>query len=218
MTNNEASFDVNLLRAIIQESLKTSPPSPWHITRYYMYSRLANLLSQENQPGKSCLAISRSGSLAKLLGLRDCRITDADYPTHNILDLKFPTGSFDFCVSEQVLEHVAGSPQAAFRETARIVKPGGYVAHTTCFINEIHEAPHDYWRYTPMALELLANDAGLKIIECGGWGNKLAWKYIDLGFRHAPIPADPNHPINKMAMLNDKTVPIVTWIVAQRPF
>jgi 2-polyprenyl-3-methyl-5-hydroxy-6-metoxy-1,4-benzoquinol methylase len=44
-------------------------------------------------------------------------------------------------VSDQVLEHVVGDPQTAIDETLRVLRPGGIVIHTTCFMNPIHGAP-----------------------------------------------------------------------------
>jgi len=71
--------------------------------------------------------------------------------------------------------------------------------------------PKDYWRFTPDALCLMAEDCRAVVLECGGWGNKDVWRYMELGFRMAPVPGDFNHPICHMAMKNEETLPIVTW-------
>lgn len=65
------------------------------------------------------------------------------------MNLSFNDEQFDFCISDQVLENIEGNPFKAFSETARVVKKGGRVCHITCFINGIHGAPNDFWRYTP---------------------------------------------------------------------
>jgi ubiquinone/menaquinone biosynthesis C-methylase UbiE len=46
----------------------------------------------------------------------------------SIDDLPFPDGSFDVATSEAVLEHVGDLPNC-FRETARVLRPGGYALH-----------------------------------------------------------------------------------------
>jgi SAM-dependent methyltransferase len=210
-------FSEAFLKAIIAEAPKTSPPGSWNITRHYMYSRLGGMLAAYDGDGKSCLSISHSAFLVRLLGLRSAHLTEADYPEHTLLNLDFPDTTFDFCVSDQVLEHIEGNPFAAFRESLRVIKPGGFIVHTTCFMNEIHNMPKDYWRFTPDALRLIAEDCRAVVLECGGWGNKDVWRYMELGFRAAPVPGDPNHPICRVAMKNEETLPIVSWVVAQKP-
>ena len=133
-----------------------------------MYNALKNKFLEKDSANKNVLAISRSSSFGRLLGLRAAIYTEADYPEYNMLSLKFPDNSFDFCVSDQVLEHVEGNPYAAFHETARVIRPGGWICHTTCFINPIHAVPKDFWRFTPDALRLLAESSGCTEIEVGG--------------------------------------------------
>jgi ubiquinone/menaquinone biosynthesis C-methylase UbiE len=130
--------------------------------------------------------------------------------------LTFPDQLFDFCISDQVLEHIDADPFEAIRESVRVLKKGGYVVHTTCFINPIHGVPNDYWRFTPNALELILKKLQCEVIEAGGWGNRETWTYIDLGFRACGIPDNPKNPIHKLAMHNEPDVPIVTWIAARK--
>lgn len=209
-------FSEAFLKSIIAESFKTSTPGRWNITRHYMYSRLQRMLQPHDRVGKNCLAISHSSFLASLLGLEQAHIIQADYPAHNMLCFDFPTDGFDFCVSDQVLEHIEGNPYTAFEESVRVTKKGGFIAHTTCFMNEIHNTPKDFWRFTPDALSMMAEHCGAAVIDSGGWGNKDVWTFMELGFRTMPVPTDPSHPICQMAMKKDDTIPIVTWVIAQK--
>jgi Methyltransferase domain len=210
-------FSEAFLKAIIAESLKTCQPGQWNVTRQYMYWKLQGMLQGYDKPDKSCLCISHSTFLARVLGLKTAHLTRADFPEHDMLNLRYPSEAFDFCVSDQVLEHIEGNPFAAFAESVRVIKSGGFVAHTTCFMNEIHETPKDYWRFTPDALRLMAAHAGAAVIESGGWGNRDVWTFMAMGFRTVPVPSDPSHPVCRMAMQNDETIPIVTWVIAQKP-
>ena len=210
------AFEAPFLKEIFLEALKSEPEGPFTITRHYMYSRLMDLLSPFDGKDKECLVISHSIYFAKVLGLRDAKVVEANYPEHNILSLRYPDNSFDFCISDQVFEHIEGDPFTAFKETLRIVKPGGFIAHSTCFINQFHGYPSDYWRFTPEGLKLLCRDTDAKIVECGGWGNKNVWPYLNLGLRTAKVPLNDKHPINKLAMENDPEVPIHTWIIVQK--
>jgi SAM-dependent methyltransferase len=75
-------------------------------------------------------------------------------------------------VITEVLEHVADT-RTAFRELARIVRPGGHVLITIPFVYPLHEEPHDFVRLTPHALRALAAENALEIIELTTHGNEL---------------------------------------------
>ncbi|MEM1227819.1 MAG: class I SAM-dependent methyltransferase [Planctomycetota bacterium] len=68
--------------------------------------------------------------------------------------------SFDTVLCSQVLEHVP-RPWDAMAELARVLRPGGRVLLTVPHLSVIHEAPHDYFRYTRYGLAALARGAGL---------------------------------------------------------
>lgn len=184
-----------------------------HITRYFMYKRFNESLRVERDSSAKVLSISHSEKLCTVLGFDSSSIIDASYPEFNILDLPFEDNYFDAVVSDQVLEHVRGNPQDAVNETLRVLKPGGVLVHATCFINPIHGAPSDYWRFTPEALELMVEDQA-KIVELGGWGNFFIWIFFALGLRYERIPNNRFHPFNWLATFNQKRLPVTTWVVA----
>lgn len=161
------------------------------------------------------LSVSNSGVLGRLLGYREEQITDVAFPEYNMLELPFADGEFDAVVSDQVLEHVEGNPQAAINETFRVLKPGGIALHTTCFFLPRHNYPSDFWRFTPEALRLLVAKHG-EVIDVGGWGHPYVYLYFALGLRYLPIPDATWHPANWMANKNDSLFPISTWILAKK--
>jgi SAM-dependent methyltransferase len=179
-----------------------------------MYRRLAECMSSHTD-GQKVLAISHSAPLCRLVGLGRCQITEADYPDVNMLQLPFADESFDYVISDQVLEHIEGDPQQAIDETFRVLKPGGIAVHTTCFIYPTHMEPADFWRFTPWGLQVLCKRFG-RLIETGSWGNRWAWLLVALGLQFEGIPERPWHPLNKLATLNEPRWPIVTWVVAQK--
>jgi len=185
-----------------------------HITRYQMYKELTKWRA-ERTPGARILAISHSQNLAEMLGYDTAQVTAANFPEYNILDLPFEDNEFDLVVSDQVLEHVEGSPVQAMNEAFRVLKPGGLALHTTCFINPVHGRPQDFWRFTPEALEFLVKDKA-EIIEASGWGNPLVWLLSGLGLRFMPIPHAKWHPLHWLATKNDPDWPIVTWVFAKK--
>jgi SAM-dependent methyltransferase len=72
------------------------------------------------------------------------------------------------CLS--VLEHVT-NPFAVFDGLYRCLKEGGLLILSTVFSYRYHEAPADYWRFSPECLFMLARKAGLKVLEYG-WGER----------------------------------------------
>jgi len=73
-------------------------------------------------------------------------------------------GSFDVVLNTQVLEHV-DDPSAVLREFRRLLVPGGELWLTAPFVWELHEEPHDYFRYTSHGLRALVEGAGFTAVE-----------------------------------------------------
>ena len=71
--------------------------------------------------------------------------------------------SFDSLVCTQVLGDIK-NPLEALKEFFRVLKPGGMVLLTESFINEMHDEPRDFWRFTKFGLEYLFQEAGFKIV------------------------------------------------------
>lgn len=88
-------------------------------------------------------------------------------------DLPFAAESFDCVLCTEVLEHCP-RPWAVMEEITRVLRPGGRVFLTTPFLVALHEMPHDYYRYTPSALQDLAERAGLSVEGILARGDYLA--------------------------------------------
>jgi len=187
-----------------------------HIVRYQPNRHLRGILNDGSEgQGKNTLAISKSGAFCKIIGLGQSEILETTYPDVDMLDLPYPDETFDFVVSEFVIEHVAGDLQHAINECRRVLKPGGIVVHLTNFIYPIHGAPYDYWRFTPYALRLLHKDF-TEIIESGGWGNHYVMLLRMLDIFFTDVPECRFHPLNRIARRNDEDFPLVTWIIAKK--
>ena len=78
--------------------------------------------------------------------------------------LPFKSSSFNVVTLFQVLEHVK-FPSKTLAETSRVLKSGGYVILTFPFLWPMHEAPHDYFRYTEYGIRELVSNLELKQIE-----------------------------------------------------
>ncbi len=82
----------------------------------------------------------------------------------NVEQMPFSDGEFDSILSTQVLEHVE-YPEKAVAEMFRVLKTGGHVLITVPQWNELHEEPHDFWRYTRFGLESLFGRNGFDVVE-----------------------------------------------------
>lgn len=186
-----------------------------HVTRYVMYETLSKVLNEDGK-GKRLLSISHSERLVDVMGLRGVEVVQANYPEYNALDLsRFEDESFDYVVSDQVLEHIAGDPFKVFEESRRVLRKGGIAVHTTCFINPIHGWPSDFWRFTPNCLSMLASEFS-DILAVGGHGSRLIWIIDLMGLRDTPVPHAKWHPLHKIATFNMPSWPMSTWVVARK--
>jgi SAM-dependent methyltransferase len=95
--------------------------------------------------------------------------------------LPVPDAWFDSVLATEVLEHLA-EPRDALREWARITRPGGRLLVTVPFIWGIHDAPADFYRFTPFGLRHVLTVSGWDVIELrhvgGFWstfGQQLAY-------------------------------------------
>lgn len=208
---------LDILNELIRHSLKAGEPTGPHITRYSMYKRMAGCLTPYDEVGKIAITISGSTKLAEICGLKKSTIRDMAFPEYDVLNLPFEENSIDFIISDQILEHVAGDIPKLYRDLAKILKPGGVMVHATPFLTEVHNCPVDCWRFTPNGLKWLADQSGMTVLSIDSWGSRVVWMYIALGYRFSPVPLDPDHPINRLAMKNEADWPITVWIICQKP-
>ena len=82
------------------------------------------------------------------------------------LNQPFPleSNAYDTVLATDVMEHIA-RPWAFFGEIHRVLKPGGKVLLMVPFYFNIHEEPHDYYRYTEYALRLFCADHQMEVLE-----------------------------------------------------
>ena len=81
----------------------------------------------------------------------------------SVENIPLDDNSVDSVVSTQVLEHVK-NPNKVVDEFYRVLKPGGYCLVTVPQLNELHEEPHDYFRFTNFGLKEIFENSGFKVI------------------------------------------------------
>lgn len=83
--------------------------------------------------------------------------------------MPFATGTFDGCLNVVTLEHVR-EPGRVLDELARTLRTGGRLLLVVPQDWEVHQAPHDYYRYTRYGVRHLLEKAGFAeiVVEAGG--------------------------------------------------
>jgi SAM-dependent methyltransferase len=85
--------------------------------------------------------------------------------THDLNEpLPLADRTFDTVVLSDVLEHIY-EPKALLQESARILRPDGALVIGVPFMYWIHEAPHDYYRFTEHCIRRMLTDCGLEVIH-----------------------------------------------------
>jgi SAM-dependent methyltransferase len=84
-------------------------------------------------------------------------------------ELPVEDGAFDAVLATEVLEHVE-DPLAVLGELHRVLAEGGRLLLTVPFVWELHEEPHDFFRYTPYGLRALLDRAGFEVLDLRPFG------------------------------------------------
>jgi SAM-dependent methyltransferase len=99
----------------------------------------------------------------------------------DLTHLPFRAGVFAACLNIVTLEHVR-DPACVVAEIGRILAPGGRLLLIVPHEWEVHQAPHDFFRYTRYGVEHLLRQAGFTDIEIapvGGYFRLLARRLLN---------------------------------------
>ena len=107
------------------------------------------------------------------------------------IEKKFPIKDniYDHVISLNVFEHLYDFNNA-FKESVRVLKPGGTFICSTPFMFHVHGSPDDYFRYTKSALTRILKEHGfqeIKIEEIGFGLFSLIYQIIELGISFTPL-------------------------------
>jgi SAM-dependent methyltransferase len=95
--------------------------------------------------------------------------------------LPFRDGFFDAALHIVTIEHLK-EPARALSEISRTMRPGSALLIAAPHEWEVHQAPHDYFRYTRYGLAYLLEQAGFEVCElrpAGGYFRLLARRLLN---------------------------------------
>jgi SAM-dependent methyltransferase len=95
-----------------------------------------------------------------------------DYECDLNREIPLPDHRFDTILATDVLEHIA-NPGGFWQEMARLLKPGGKIIVAVPFLYQVHEAPHDYARYTEYQLTRSCERHGLTVVSLEPYGGSV---------------------------------------------
>lgn len=192
-------------------------------SRYAMYTHIENTLRKMNlRPGKAILIgdslRGKSKNLNKIQNTaltdmlpKGCDIIAPPYPDVDVQRMPYENETFDYVLSDQVLEHVE-KPWVAVDEMHRVLRIDGICIATSCLIHPLHGLPDDYFRFTPRGLGVLFER--WDIITADGSGNLEAVFDCFRGGRGGRVV--PGTPRETKAMKNDGKNLLHVWVIAQK--
>jgi len=128
--------------------------------------------------------------------------------TWNGVKMPFESESFQCAFGTEVLEHCP-EPEVVLKEVCRILKPKGVFFFTVPFLWNLHEVPHDEYRYTPFSLERHLKNSGfvdISIKATGGWHASMA-QMLGLWVRRSPMSS------RKRKLFSKLLKPIIKYLI-----
>jgi SAM-dependent methyltransferase len=122
--------------------------------------------------------------------------------------MPFENESFECAFGTEVLEHCP-EPETVLKEVYRVLKANGVFFFTVPFLWNLHEVPHDEYRYTPFSLARHLKNSGFKEIEIkatGGWHASMA-QMLGLWVRRSPMS------VKKRKYLSILLKPIIGYLI-----
>lgn len=124
------------------------------------------------------------------------------------IKMPFENESFDCAFGTEVLEHCP-EPEIVLNEVFRVLKPNSTFFFTVPFLWNLHEIPHDEYRYTPYSLERHLQNCGFKNINIqatGGWHTSMA-QMLGLWVKRSPMS------FRKKKLLSYFIKPIMKYLI-----
>lgn len=131
-----------------------------------------------------------------------------------VTDLPLDDAWADAVVVPNVVHHI-GDQEGMFREIARVLKPGGRGFIFETLLREIHQAPHDFVRWTPWGFERSLKRVGLELTDWRPSGSPFeAIAYCwDQALQYLP----PALRSDKERWLREKHIPELRALEAAHP-
>jgi SAM-dependent methyltransferase len=157
--------------------------------------------------------LSQNSSISEYVGLDVETALEYDSTirpdfTWDGVTMPFDNDSFDTVIATEVLEHCP-DPDRTLLEVHRVLAAQGVFFFTVPFLWNLHEVPHDEYRYTPFALRRHLQNSGFREIHIeatGGWHASMA-QMLGLWVRRSPMGP------GKRRLLSHFIKPIMAYLI-----
>jgi SAM-dependent methyltransferase len=170
--------------------LNLFPEVKWEITNFFKYENIEDLIFRPNQS-------------------IDYILSQKKIDAHN---LPWEDEKLDIIISDQMLEHVQ-RPWIVANELIRVLKKGGLLICTTCFMQRSHDKG-TFFNFHPNGLnQLFGSSLENKFIS--GWGHRIANDLINYSnVRNAKVKN--NEKLKEMCDYSDVNSPFSTWVCGKK--
>ncbi|RJP84250.1 MAG: class I SAM-dependent methyltransferase [Desulfobacteraceae bacterium] len=176
------------LKKVFKSILKKITPSrSLNLRSAKQFRKLADLLIVENNAPRVLVVGGRilGCGIHELLDIKSIQVLETDIQigprTALICDahaLPFRNRSFDAVIIQAVLEHVF-DPVQCVKEISRVLPENGYVYAETPFMQQVHDAPYDFHRFTYLGhRRLFRQFSEIASGPVAGPGTVLCWAYV----------------------------------------
>lgn len=170
--------------------------------------------------------------------IRDVTCVDWETSRHSssyvdkFVDLNTPfdlgESEYDTILATDVIEHLR-EPRLFISSCARALRPNGSLLIGAPFMYWIHEAPHDYHRYTRYGLEYMIEEAGLQCLSLEAYGGAPevlsdiltkglgVWRPLAAISYHVTNWLLTTPPVKRMSDKSKEAMPLGYTLVAQKP-
>jgi SAM-dependent methyltransferase len=128
----------------------------------------------------------------------------------DVQDMALPDCSVGTVLALSTLEHVPHFWKG-LDEIRRVLRPGGALLLACPFYFHVHDYPSDYWRFTPMALEMLLKDYPSKIVGWQGPPTRPANVWA-LAFREGGRPIRPSEYARYRSLMDRYAREPLPWL------
>ena len=126
--------------------------------------------------------------------------------------LPFKDESFEIILCTGLLEHLK-EPEAALKEMKRVLKPKGKILLSASSAFSVHDAPEDYFHFTPYGLEYLLQKQNWKEIEVTGSCSTM--KTMAILTQRIAFQSKMWIPIRILFFLTAKILPYFQWFIRE---